>query len=98
MRALHLASPSRSSRDDRARHHGVGPDGGAFFDEHVEADAVHEQIASVDMCGSFVTSHPHLAGDVVWGARCGRLLDAAAATRLLEHWQSATPDPAVARD
>ena len=23
-----------------------------FYDEHVEADAVHEQIASVDMCGS----------------------------------------------
>ena len=29
-----------------------------FYDEHVEADAVHEQIASVDMCGSLVAEEP----------------------------------------
>ena len=32
-----------------------------FYDEHVEADAVHEQIASVDMCGSLVAEEPDLA-------------------------------------
>ena len=31
-----------------------------FYDEHVEADAVHEQIASVDMCGSLVAEEPAL--------------------------------------
>ena len=31
-----------------------------FYDEHVEADAVHEQIASVDMCGSLVAEEPGL--------------------------------------
>ena len=31
-----------------------------FFDEHVEADAVHEQIAAYDLCGSLEprTSRP----------------------------------------
>jgi Iron-containing redox enzyme len=29
-----------------------------FYDEHVEADAVHEQIAAVDMCGSLVHEEP----------------------------------------
>jgi hypothetical protein len=37
--------------------------------EHVEADAVHEQIAAHDLCGSFAAAEPELAGDVVWGAR-----------------------------
>ncbi len=32
-----------------------------FYDEHVEADAVHEQIASVDMCGSLVAEEPDAA-------------------------------------
>ena len=32
-----------------------------FYDEHVEADAVHEQIASVDMCGSLIGEEPGLA-------------------------------------
>ena len=32
-----------------------------FYDEHVEADAVHEQIASVDMCGSLVADEPRPA-------------------------------------
>ena len=32
-----------------------------FYDEHVEADAVHEQIASVDMCGSLVAEEPGAA-------------------------------------
>src|SRR3954447_15552283 len=41
-----------------------------FYDEHVEADAVHEQIASVDMCGAFVAENPELAADVLFGARC----------------------------
>ncbi|MPQ97613.1 iron-containing redox enzyme family protein [Modestobacter sp. I12A-02628] len=57
-----------------------------FYDEHVEADAVHEQIASVDMCGSFVADHPQLAGDVLFGAQCSLALDALTAEHLLGAW------------
>jgi len=57
-----------------------------FYDEHVEADAVHEQIASVDMCGSLVAETPALAADVLFGARCSLALDGLAATHLLGAW------------
>ena len=59
-----------------------------FYDEHVEADAVHEQIASVDMCGSLVAEEPHLAADVLFGAACSLAMDAVAATHLLGAWET----------
>ncbi|MQA17771.1 MAG: iron-containing redox enzyme family protein, partial [Pseudonocardiaceae bacterium] len=39
----------------------------AFYDEHVEADAVHENIAAVDLAGGLVRQDPRLGGDVLWG-------------------------------
>ena len=59
-----------------------------FYDEHVEADAVHEQIASVDMCGSLLADEPALAEDVLFGAACSLALDGVAATHLLGAWES----------
>ena len=40
-----------------------------FFDEHVEADAVHENIAAVDLAGGLARAEPELAADILWGAR-----------------------------
>ena len=59
-----------------------------FYDEHVEADAVHEQIASVDMCGSLVAGEPDLAADVLFGAACSLAMDGLAAAHLLGAWES----------
>jgi len=58
-----------------------------FYDEHVEADAVHEQIASVDMCGSLVAEEPALAADVLFGAACSLAMDGLAAVHLLGAWK-----------
>ena len=57
-----------------------------FYDEHVEADAVHEQIASVDMCGSLVAEEPDLTADVLFGAACALAVDGLAARWLLDAW------------
>jgi Iron-containing redox enzyme len=57
-----------------------------FYDVHVEADAVHEQLASVDMCGSFVAGEPSQSGEVLFGAQCGLLLDGRFAQTLLRSW------------
>jgi hypothetical protein len=65
---------------------GGDEDATAFYDEHVEADAVHEQIAAYDMCGSFCAAEPELAGDVLFGARCALALDAAWAGYVLDRW------------
>jgi hypothetical protein len=72
---------------------GLGPAATAYFDEHVEADAVHEQLAAVDLCGSFVADHadPSAARDLLWGAACGLALQARLAQALLDSW-GATSD------
>lgn len=64
------------------------PDGPAteFFDEHVEADAVHEAVASVDLAGGLVAAEPHLAGDLLWGARTLAAIEGRWATELLDAW------------
>ncbi|MDT0276251.1 iron-containing redox enzyme family protein [Blastococcus goldschmidtiae] len=59
-----------------------------FYDEHVEADAVHEQIASVDMCGAFVVENPELTADVLFGARSSLAMDGLAARHLLAAWDA----------
>ncbi|WP_104523998.1 iron-containing redox enzyme family protein [Blastococcus atacamensis] len=59
-----------------------------FYDEHVEADAVHEQIASVDMCGSLVAGEPELTTDVLFGAATSLAMDGLAARHLLGAWEA----------
>jgi hypothetical protein len=58
----------------------------AFFDEHVEADAVHEAVAAVDLAGGLVRQEPALCGDVLWGARALVAIEARWARELLGAW------------
>jgi hypothetical protein len=59
-----------------------------FFDVHVEADAVHEQIAAVDLCGGLLAAEPHLRADVLLGAATALHLDARASAHLYDAWQA----------
>jgi Iron-containing redox enzyme len=59
-----------------------------YFDEHVEADAVHEQIAAHDLCGRYVADHPGAAQDVLFGAACCLALDDVVAGYLLSRWHA----------
>jgi hypothetical protein len=59
----------------------------AFFDEHVEADAVHEAVAAVDLAGGLVREEPSLCGDVLWGARALMAIEARWASGLLAAWE-----------
>ncbi|GIF53786.1 hypothetical protein Afe04nite_83250 [Asanoa ferruginea] len=62
-----------------------------FFDEHVEADAVHEQIAAVDLCGGYVSSaadQKAAAAEVLFGAACCLAVDAAASDHMLDAWHA----------
>jgi len=67
---------------------GFGARATAFFDEHVEADAVHEAVASVDLAGGLVRSEPHLCGDLLWGARALAALEARWSAALLGAWEA----------
>src|SRR4051812_11336677 len=73
---------------DGLRRLGLGADATAFFDEHVEADAVHEAIAAVDLAGGLVRQQPALCGDVLWGAAALVALEARWAAHLLEAWEA----------
>ena len=92
----HLAAyEMTSSLPNRAYANGLRRLGGdadatAFYDEHVEADAVHEQIAAHDLCGSFAVAEPHLAGDVLFGARAALAVDNLWSASVLDAWASGT--------
>jgi hypothetical protein len=57
-----------------------------FFDEHVEADAVHESVAAVDLAGGLVRDEPQLADDVLFGACALLHVETRWAAHLLEAW------------
>jgi heme oxygenase-like protein len=65
---------------------GFGDRATAFFDEHVEADAVHENIAAVDLAGGLAREEPNLATDVLWGARSLALVEGSWSQALLDAW------------
>ena len=59
-----------------------------FFDEHVTADAVHENVASVDLAGGLARREPALVGDVLFGARALVEVEARWAAHLLDAWSA----------
>jgi hypothetical protein len=69
---------------------GCGEGATAFFDEHVQADAVHENIAAVDLAGGLARQQPHLTGDILWGAATLVDLDARVARHILGAWAEGT--------
>ncbi|MFS4506636.1 iron-containing redox enzyme family protein [Clavibacter sp. Sh2141] len=65
---------------------GFGDDVAWYYDEHVEADAVHEQIAAHDLAGGLVESEPHLLGDVLFGAAACLEVEGWVGTHVLSSW------------
>lgn len=92
----HLAMFEMTSSTPNARYaRGHRRLGGAeaaarFFDEHVIADAVHEQVAAYELAGGLANAEPHLVGDILFGARCAAYADAAFADWVLPRWASGT--------
>jgi pyrroloquinoline quinone (PQQ) biosynthesis protein C len=65
------------------------PDAAAdYFDEHVEADAVHEQIALREICGEIAEDDPRLVEDILFGAWICLYLEFLDGSHLLEAWSS----------
>ena len=58
----------------------------AFFDEHVVADAVHENVAAVDLAGGLARQDPSQAGPILWGARALQMLDGRWAEHVIGSW------------
>ncbi|HEV7184861.1 MAG TPA: iron-containing redox enzyme family protein, partial [Leifsonia sp.] len=67
---------------------GYGIDVTDYFDEHVEADAVHEQIAGRDLAGGLAEEHPELLPDIMFGARACLYVDGLVGAHMLDCWQA----------
>ncbi|MGW8484572.1 iron-containing redox enzyme family protein [Microbacterium sp. NPDC055903] len=59
-----------------------------YFDEHVEADAVHEQIAGRDLAGALAEERPELLSDIMFGAAACLTVDGWASAHMLDAWSS----------
>ena len=66
---------------------GLGEDALDFFDEHVEADSVHENIAVYDMAQGLAQSEPETTADILFGVRALLHLDGRFAEHLLACWE-----------
>jgi hypothetical protein len=58
----------------------------AFYREHVEADAVHEQVVRHDVVGDLVATEPQLDHDVVFGIRAHAAVENRLADYIIESW------------
>ncbi|MFC4054905.1 iron-containing redox enzyme family protein [Actinomadura syzygii] len=67
---------------------GGGPRALRFYTEHIEADAVHEQVLRYDVIGGLLADEPDLAPDVVLGIRATNLLEDRLAGHLLGCWRA----------
>jgi hypothetical protein len=59
-----------------------------FYDEHVEADSVHENIAAYDLAGGLARSEPELTSDIVFGARALLALEGMFGDAILSAWDA----------
>ena len=57
-----------------------------FYQEHVEADAVHEQVVRTDVVGDLVAREPHLDRDVVFGIRARDVVEDRLADHMMASW------------
>lgn len=81
-------APSAQRMDEALARLGADPACRLFFTEHVEADAVHEQIMRHDVLGDLLEREPDLAADVVFGIQATELLENRLGEHLLRNWRA----------
>lgn len=68
---------------------GFAPELVAYYDEHIEADAVHEQVVLREVCARLVEAEPDLRSDLLLGVWTCLELESRTATALLDSWEAA---------
>lgn len=89
---IELTSSPGSARLVRAAQRlGCGPATEGYYAEHVEADAVHEQILRRDVITPLVEQEPELRPDLVFGIQASLLLGDRFAREVLGAWSAGHP-------
>lgn len=84
---LETTSPPGASRIAAAmRRTGAGPAAERYYDEHVEADAVHEQVVRRDVVGGLLDAEPELTPDVAFGIAATCLVEDRLAGHVVDAW------------
>lgn len=85
---VELTSSPGSDRLVKAmRRLGCGPAAIHFYAEHVEADAVHEQLIRREVITPLLRAEPELTADVVFGIRSSLFLAGRLEEYLFQHWR-----------
>ncbi|WP_030420435.1 iron-containing redox enzyme family protein [Streptomyces sp. NRRL F-5065] len=82
------SSPGSRRLAEAMRRTGAGPAAEHFYDEHVEADAVHEQIVRHEVIGGLLEEEPDLAADVAFGVDATGHVEDRFSARLLADWRA----------
>lgn len=86
--AVEITSSPASRRLAQAmRRTGAGPSAEFFYAEHVEADAVHEQVVRREVVAGLLADEPELEADVAFGITATGLLENRLGERLLAGWR-----------
>lgn len=87
--ATEITSSPGSRRMAQALQRLDAPDAAVrFYVEHVEADAVHEQVVRTDVVGDLVRREPSLETDVVFGMRAFEFVEDRLADHLMDCWSA----------
>ena len=77
---------------------GLGEAATHYYDEHVEADSVHEMIAAYDLVGAMLHDDHSIGSEIMFGALALALLERRFAAALMGAWQagrSSLTEPAL---
>lgn len=86
--AVEITSSPGSRRLAQAmRANSAGPAAERFYDEHVEADAVHEQVVRHEVIAPLLAAEPELEADVVLGIEATGLLEDRLGAAVLAAWR-----------
>ncbi|MFG2617262.1 iron-containing redox enzyme family protein [Streptomyces sp. NPDC048507] len=81
------SSPGSRRLAGAMRRCGAGPAAEHFYAEHVEADAVHEQVVRHDVIGGLLEDEPALEADVAFGCAATVLLEDRLADHIRRAWE-----------
>jgi hypothetical protein len=82
------SSPGSRRLVEALQKFGAAPRCVRFYSEHVEADAVHEQVVRYDVVGELVAREPQLDRDVVFGIRAHAAVEGRLADVLMTAWKA----------
>ncbi|MER5676134.1 MULTISPECIES: iron-containing redox enzyme family protein [Streptomyces] len=86
--AVEITSSPGSRRLAHAmKRNGAGPAAEFFYTEHVEADAVHEQVVRRDVIGGLLDEEPAMATDIAFGITATSYLEERLGDRMLADWK-----------